>query len=225
MKYFARSDFQQASLGANSSYAWQSIMAGQNIVKKGMRWQVGNGQSIRIWMDKWTLNSSTYKIVSPPAGLPLEAWVCESIEPTLKTWKADLIQSIFLPHEVDDICSIALSSKLPEDKQVWAPTNNGRFSVRSAYRVAVELASEGSAGVASDDSRMRRFWKQIWQLNIPHKVRHFAWRACRDTLPTKENLIRRKVLTEGCCELCNLGLESSSHLFWECSRAREVWAQ
>ena len=54
-------------------------------------------------MDKWTLNPSTYKIISPPAGLPLEARVCELIEPTLGTWKTDLIQSIFL----------ALSSKLP----------------------------------------------------------------------------------------------------------------
>ena len=52
-------------------------------------------------MDKWTLNSSTYKIVSPPAGLPLEARVCELIEQTLGTWKADLIQSIyFLEHEM-----------------------------------------------------------------------------------------------------------------------------
>ena len=64
-------------------------------------------------MDKWTLNPSTYKIISPSAGLPLEARVCELIEPTLGTWKTDLIQSIFLPHEVDDICGIALSSKLP----------------------------------------------------------------------------------------------------------------
>ena len=115
-KYFPRSDFLQASLGSNPSFAWRSIMAGQNIVKKGMRRQVDNGKSIQIWMDKWTLNPSTYKIVSPPAGLPLEARVCELIEPTLGMWKADLIQSIFLPHEVDNICSIALSSKVPEDK-------------------------------------------------------------------------------------------------------------
>ena len=60
-KYFLRCDFLQAR---------QSIMAGQNIVKRGMRWQVGNGQSIRIWMDKWTLNPSIYKIMSPPASLP-----------------------------------------------------------------------------------------------------------------------------------------------------------
>lgn len=131
-KYFPRSDFLQAGLGANPSYAWRSIMAGQNVVKKRMRWQVGNGQSILIWTDKQTLNPSTYKIVSPPVGLPLEARVCELIDPTFGTWKTNLIKSIFLPHEVNDICSIALSLKLPEDRQVWAPTNNGKFSVRSA---------------------------------------------------------------------------------------------
>lgn len=117
-KYFPRSDFLQANVGANPSYAWWSIMVGQNIVKKGMRWQVGNGQSIRIWVDKWTLNPSTYKIVSPSASLPVEARVCELIESNLGMWKVDLIQSIFLPHEAEDMCSIALSSKLPEDKQV-----------------------------------------------------------------------------------------------------------
>jgi len=108
-KYFLRCDFLQAR---------RSIMEGQNIVKRGMRWQVGNGQSIRIWMDKRTLNPSIYKIMSPPASLPLEARVCELIEPNHGTWKADLIRSIFLPHEAEDICSIALSSKLPEDRQV-----------------------------------------------------------------------------------------------------------
>ena len=51
-KYFPRSDFLQAGLGDNPSYAWRSIMAGQNVVKKRMRWQVGNGQSIWIWTDK-----------------------------------------------------------------------------------------------------------------------------------------------------------------------------
>ena len=37
VKYFPKSDFLQASLGANPSYAWRSIMARQNIIKKGMR--------------------------------------------------------------------------------------------------------------------------------------------------------------------------------------------
>ena len=72
-KYFPRCDFLQANLGANPSFAWRSIMVGQSIMKKGIWWQVGNGDSIRIWMDKWIPTPSTYKVVSPPVGLPLEA--------------------------------------------------------------------------------------------------------------------------------------------------------
>ena len=47
-KYFPRCDFLQANLGANPSFAWRSIMVGQSIMKKGIWWQVGNGDSIRI---------------------------------------------------------------------------------------------------------------------------------------------------------------------------------
>ena len=199
-------------------------MTGQSIVRKGIQWQVGNGDNIRIWMDKWIPTPSTYKVISPPVGLPLEAWVCELIDPNSGTWRTELVQRIFLPHEADEICNIALSSKLPEDKQVWAQTNNGRFTMRSAYKIAMELASESCVGAASDDSKQRRFWKLLWKINTPHKVRHFAWRACKDILPTKENLVRRKVLAEGTCEMCQSGLVTSGHLFWECERVREAWA-
>ena len=52
-KYFPRSDFINASIGHNPSYTWRSIMAAQNLVKKGIRWRIGNGANVRVWMDKW----------------------------------------------------------------------------------------------------------------------------------------------------------------------------
>ena len=52
-KYFPRSDFINASIGHNPSYTWQSIMAAQNLVKEGIRWRIGNGANVRVWMDKW----------------------------------------------------------------------------------------------------------------------------------------------------------------------------
>ena len=55
-------------------------------------------------------------------------------------------------------------------------------------------------GDLSDGSRMRSFWKHLWRCNVPHKVRHFVWRACRDILPTKANLVARKVIPDSCCE-------------------------
>lgn len=62
------------------------------------------------------------------------------------------------------------------------------FSVRSAYKIAMEMTSVGEAATSSNDSGLRKFWKYLWQVNVPHKVRHFAWRACKDILPTYENL-------------------------------------
>lgn len=45
-KYFPNSDFTKATLGRHLSYAWRSIMSAQEVVSKGLRWQVGNGESI-----------------------------------------------------------------------------------------------------------------------------------------------------------------------------------
>ena len=78
-------------------------------------------------------------------------------------------------------------------------------------------------GFGSDGSYLRRLWWCIWSRNIPHKICPFAWRACRDVLPTKENLVRRKVLLDSCYDECKLAEETSRHLFWSCQRAREIW--
>ena len=101
-------------------------------------------------------------------------------------------------------------------RQVWALTNNGLFSFRSAYKLAMEMKPYAQVGSRFDGSHLRRFWWSNWSCNIPHKIRHFAWRACRDALPMKENLVRRKVLSDSCCNECKLVEETSSHLFWSC---------
>ena len=86
------------------------------MVRRGIRWQVGNGHSIQIWKDKWLPTPSTHKVISPSSCLPLEAQAEELIDQDDGVWKNDLVQQIFLPHEVDAICGIALSTNLPYDK-------------------------------------------------------------------------------------------------------------
>uniref|UniRef100_A0A7N2MTJ9 RNase H type-1 domain-containing protein n=1 Tax=Quercus lobata TaxID=97700 RepID=A0A7N2MTJ9_QUELO len=88
----------------------------------------------------------------------------------------------------------------------------------------MRLSKHADQGANSDQSQMRWFWKKIWDLPLPHKVRHFEWRACRDILPTKVNLMRRKVVNDQFCVECSLEVETTGHMFWTCPRAREVWA-
>lgn len=83
---------------------------------------------------------------------------------------------------------------MPEDKQVWAFDPKDLFSMKSACWGAVELSRSECSDSYSDVSHERRFWKLLWSLPVPHKLRHFAWRACRDVLPTKSNLMLWKIL-------------------------------
>ena len=61
-------------------------------------------------------------------------------------------------------------------------------------------------------------------MNVPNKVRHFAWKACRNILATKENLRRRNITKDSTCEVCGEQVETISHLFWFCEHAKEVWS-
>ena len=74
-----------------------------------------------------------------------------------------------------------------------------------------------------NDSQRKRVWKCIWQLNLPHKLRHFAWKARRNILATKDNLKRRKIVVDDECVLCGLSVETTCHLLWFCKHACGVW--
>ena len=66
-------------------------------------------------------------------------------------------------------------------------------------------------------------WKKIWGLQVPNKVKHLAWKACRDLLPTKTNLIHRKVITESCCDVCKQHQEDVVHALFHCLALQSVW--
>ena len=140
-------------------------------------------------------------------NVSLDFRVFELIDSNNSCWNSGLIEKLFLPCEVDSIKSIPLSMRMLADKLIWEETNNGLFTVKSAYKVAINIlvaSPLGSLGSSSDESNMRCFWKRVWKLDVPLKVQHFVWRACRDILPTKTNLGHRQVLVEDMCDECKL---------------------
>lgn len=81
-------------------------------------------------------------------------------------WKVDLIQNIFLEHEVDSILSIPLSTTLlVKNKLVWTVTANRKFSVKSAYHLA-RVGNTRYGGENTDSLNMKRFWKKIWKAQV-----------------------------------------------------------
>ena len=74
----------------------------------------------------------------------------------------------------------------------------------------------------------RNFWKGIWKLKVPGKIKHFLWKSCTNPLPTKVNLLKRTILQEDVCHLCSKNSEDVLHALWGCEKgpsslAEEVW--
>ena len=147
----------------------------------------------------------------------------ELIDQNSARWKVIVLDALFFPYKADVIKGIPISSRLPPDKMIWVVTPNGKFSFKSAYSIAMRQANRVDQGASSDNSQIQWFWKKIWDLPLPYKVCHFAWRACRDVLPTKVNLAHRKVIHDQVCKGCGLEAETTGHLFWMCPRAKKVW--
>lgn len=78
-------------MGSQPSYAWRSIMAAQALVRRGIRWQVGDGARIHIWRDRWIPCPSTYKIITPEKQLPQGQWVKNLIKGDNNEWDVNLI--------------------------------------------------------------------------------------------------------------------------------------
>ncbi|XP_065636040.1 uncharacterized protein LOC136070259 [Quercus suber] len=60
-------------------------------------------------------------------------------------------------------------------------------------------------------------------LSILNKIKHFLWRACHESLPTKKNLLARNVTRKALCEWCNKEVEDAVHALWGCQVLKEVW--
>ena len=127
-------------------------MVAQPLIRDGIRWRVGNGTNIWIWGDKWLPTASTHKVISPQHFMHLDTGVSELINLETTSWKSVVLDILFLPHEVEAIKSIPLSSRLPNDKLIWAASLNGLFSLRSAYTLAVKLSYPTNYGASSDNS-------------------------------------------------------------------------
>lgn len=211
-KYFADPTFLKAELGKHPSFAWRSIMAAKHVVAKGTRWSVGNGIKIKLWNDKWMPTPTHFKLVSPRMNLQQGNQVSSLIDPSLRTWREDIIHNTFLPHEAEVTLGIPLGFFPIEDKHVWSATTNGLFSVRSAYRIAQQLQESEDRGQGSDNTVMTGLWKTIWNLKCPCKLRSFAWRACKNILPTKTRLRDRHVQVDVECDMCK-GTETPGHVF------------
>ena len=132
------------------------------------------------------------------------------------------MDSIFIPSKAQLIKSIPVYLSAQRDFLVWPHSRTGMYQVRSRYHLLCE--SQGNEVASSSDTDgQRKFWKSLWKLNIPNKVKFFLWRACTDSIPTMLNLCKQKIVPSLACNHCHVGEETVLHALWSCEAVCSVW--
>ena len=196
----------------------EKYLKGRDVISKGVVWRVRDGKQIRIWGDNWLPLKTRAKITSPVLFGQENSCVAVLINQPTKQWRTDVIDHVFSNIEAEAIKSIPLSSSQQQDTLIWPFTPSRHYSVKSGYRFLHEneLPDQGSATNSG-------FWRDIWSLNVPCKMKNFVWWACKDALPTKANLCKRKVITEATCDNCKVMAKDCSHALFLCSNLQVVF--
>ena len=123
-KYFTGSSFREVQLGYRPSYVWRSIMATKDLIVRGFRWVIGNGERVHIWEDIWIPSSDSFRVVSPRGLSTNFVLVSSLINRETRGWDVNSVRNTFLPHEAEIVLGIPISPTLPDDSLVWAWTPN-----------------------------------------------------------------------------------------------------
>ncbi|KAK8627528.1 hypothetical protein V6N13_135137 [Hibiscus sabdariffa] len=109
------------------------------------------------------------------------------------------------------------------DMIVWKAGRSGEYSVRSGYRLLIG-ATEGfsSSPTNQRDIEAKSFFKSLWSLPLPPKIKIFFWRFSNNLIPTLVNLSNQRMNVNTSCNFCNLEVESVEHLSHSCPFVQQI---
>jgi hypothetical protein len=178
-----RSSYQRATRKKHASHTWQAILAGRDVLQKGLIRRIGDGISRRIWQDLWIPNHFSGRPITTVDN-PQVQLVADLLTPS-GDWNAELIKQCFIDVDAQAILSTPARG-VGSDGWAWELERHGLYSVRSAYRCLYDDQCQ-----AVEENRASSSGDPSWKLSVLPKVRVFWWRVLNGYLPTKGVLHRR----------------------------------
>lgn len=143
--------------------------------------------------------------------------VVDLINQYLNCWKEDVIDRIFTSEEAMTIKCIPLSRSVKEDMLVWKGDNSGEYYVCSGYRSLLDQQITNN-----NLQQQNNFYKNLWSLDIPSKIKISIWRLNNNWVPTLSVLYNPRIATSPVCPRCGLVPKTVLHVLLYCGLAHEV---
>ena len=187
---------------------------------------VGGGGSTFFWSDNW-VGGTPLRVQFPRLfDLAENKWVIvQDMERSgwgggggAWLWRRRLLA---WEEETVSECASLLHDVVLQDNTIdrwrWSLDPIHDYSVKGVYTYLSTADVLEDLGVS--------VFEGVWQKQVPLKVSVFAWRLLRNRLPTKDNLIRRRIIQHDndlYIGECSLG-ETADHLLFRCDYFDMVW--
>lgn len=94
--------------------------------------------------------------------------------------------------------------------------------MKSGYRVLITEQLKTNSSIRCIDSNYKDFYKLLWELQVPNKIKIHAWRLLNNHVPYLVNLFLRRLSVDVACPICKETPEDSDHLLWKCGVLQQL---
>lgn len=216
-RYYPNNSFFEATTGGGVSFVWAGLWQAKEAFKKGYRWIIGDGRTIRITEDAWLRGKENHMVERVGGNQVAGEKVCDFFTPGERKWDSRRVSSSFQVHDAKLILATPIPKHQVCDRLSWPFATDGKYSVKSGYKYWHLNFSKCRRAVKS------KGWGKLWRLNIPHKMKIFTWRLCRNNIPVRNSLRGKGVHTTIMCPMCDNDIEHCLHIFLDCCFAKACW--
>ncbi|XP_048502732.1 uncharacterized protein LOC125498547 [Beta vulgaris subsp. vulgaris] len=132
--YIKNSNLFTIKVSKSASWQWRNLLRLRDTFKKGLRWHLGDGKSIRFWSDNWVFQYPLSSIIVPTPRT--ETYFVDHCILDSGRWNTQVLLSLVPPHIVAHIVSIYIPSEPQLDSLIWGLTADGEYSVKTEALLA-----------------------------------------------------------------------------------------
>ena len=157
-KYLSNHSLQSWPTERRASHIWRSIVRTKEILQKGLKWIVGNGEDISLFNDWWCGDSS---IANKYPNLQTDPRKVNSILVNGE-WNISSIINEITFEDIENIHKTPIPAHVElKDIASWTANPNGEHTMKAAYELLTNHRN------SLED------WRWIWKLKIPQKLKRF----------------------------------------------------
>ncbi|GJV34630.1 RNA-directed DNA polymerase, eukaryota, reverse transcriptase zinc-binding domain protein [Tanacetum coccineum] len=200
-------------IDSKDSWGWKCILSLRSWIGNHMRYRIGNGENANVWHDRWHKDISLSSTISKKevfyAGFHDQNTVSDLINENGWRWPQDWL----VKHPWLGMIHVPVLSNTP-DKLVWVDNdgNDRSFSTNNVWKDV------------RGTSEKVNWCKLVWHTNCIPKHSFILWLAAKKKLCTQDRLAKWYPNRTFECSLCQKGLDSHDHLFFNCDYTQKFWS-